>query len=146
MMELLIFNYDHSRTNISAEQVAALPKPFDLIAWRHKGWQWGKEELSHEWFRIVQCDLFSEAELNSFLAPLPRSRSGHEFGLYRAFYFDFTPYPDIIDHFTYLRKVPKVQLNRISVNDTESSNLVIKKLRKPIRNPAYIGDPPDIFE
>jgi hypothetical protein len=70
MPELLLFAQDHSTdTTLDAEQLAALPTQWDLIAWRADGWPWGDEELSHPWFRILSWPDALPADLDILLSP-----------------------------------------------------------------------------
>lgn len=143
MAELLVFAHNHQNDplnkNISLEQVSLLPKPYDLIVWKPDGWAWGDQELTHNWFRIILCDSFTDSDLNSFLSPLPASKSNHQFALFRAFYIDFTAFPTVISHFHQKRTVPKFQV---------PVNLQVwpkKVARTPITNPNFVGEPPDII-
>ena len=72
-MELLLFKWDHSTQSIptpSIAQIAALPKPYDLVIWRAPGWRWGVEELANPWFRILVWHEADSRELDTLLSPL----------------------------------------------------------------------------
>ena len=102
MPELLLFAFDH-RTAIptpSIAQIAALPKPMDLITHQADGWPWGSEELANPWFRIVHWPDALPADLDALLSPL--RPSGGSVGLggtpgtpaflgqYRGFHLDLS--------------------------------------------------------
>ena len=72
MPELLLFAFDH-RTAIptpSVAQIAALPKPMDLVTHQADGWPWGASERNHPWFRIVHWPQALPADLDALLSPL----------------------------------------------------------------------------
>jgi hypothetical protein len=77
MPELLLFAWDHSTRSVpkpSTKQIAALPKCYDLIAWRDDGWKWGKEELNNHWFRVLCCPNADPRDLDALLRPMLPAR------------------------------------------------------------------------
>ena len=73
-MELLFFKYDHSKATPTptVEQLAALHKPMDLIEAKPDGWNWGTQERTHPWFRLVYLpnSLGTLSEAIQYLSPL----------------------------------------------------------------------------
>lgn len=93
MPELLMFKWDHStqsQPTPSIAQLAALPKTTDLITWQVDGWNWGVEELTHPWFRVVSWLDAVAADLDSLLAPqlsaLDANQQPTTYELYRGFH------------------------------------------------------------
>jgi hypothetical protein len=100
MPELLLFAWDHSTRSVpkpSTKQIAALPKCYDLIAWRDDGWKWGREELAHPWFRVMSCPGADPRELDALLSPLLPARGPNLEPLtleqYRSHYLDIGAAP-----------------------------------------------------
>lgn len=68
-MELLFFKHDHSAdAAVSADQAAKLPQKFDLVDYRPDGWQWGNEELTNPWFRIIVWSVLTDAECQTIVS------------------------------------------------------------------------------
>jgi hypothetical protein len=95
MPELLLFSWDHSTQSVprpSVEQLAALPKRYDLITVQADGWQWGSEELANPWFRVLAWPDAIMAEAQALLSPqLSAVNSNVEpttYWQYRGFYLD----------------------------------------------------------
>lgn len=135
--ELLLFAHDHSKTGSHpVKNLAALPKPFDLVTHQPDGWSWGKEELTNPWFRIVVWHNVSAAELDALLSPMRESGGdpGNPSTLYqyRGFSLSFDE-PGFAAWWTDDKRVaPKY--------DLKTTNLAqAKKPRLAIANPAFIG-------
>jgi hypothetical protein len=73
MAEFLLFKWDHSTQSVplpSPAQLAALPKLFDAVAVQPDGWNWGKEERTNPWFRILAWPTVAMADAQTLLTPL----------------------------------------------------------------------------
>lgn len=99
MAELLIFAWDHATQSTptpSDQQIAVLPKRFDMVTAQADGWNWGTEELANPIFRIISWPSLSltdvEANIEAFLANLPHAVDADlkptTHGGYRAFFMD----------------------------------------------------------
>lgn len=100
MPELLLFGWDHSTQTVptpSTAQLAALPKPFDLITAQPDGWRWGVEELAHPFFRVLAWPAAVLDDALTLLSPqLPTLDSDIDpktYWQYRGFYLDLTNPP-----------------------------------------------------
>lgn len=135
--ELLLFAHDHSKTGPHpAKNLAALPKPFDLVTHLPEGTHWG-ECLTNHWFRIVVWPNAPVAELDALLSPM-RENGGDPgnpavLQQYRAFSLSFEEPGFAAWWADDSRAVPKFILK--SLPDIAKSKLD----RAPIANPAFIG-------
>jgi hypothetical protein len=144
MPELLLFAYDHASAmpTPSVHQIAALPKPYDVITWQRDGWPWGDRELAHPWFRIVVWPDAAAADLDTLLSPLLPSGgvSGtpQHLGQYRGFH--LTLPPALADWWgDHSRAAPKMAMPAMS------SVARLRTARAPIANPAFIGLTPSVI-
>lgn len=150
MPELLLFAYDHRTASPppAVWQIAALPKPGDLITWQRDGWRWGSQELAHPWFRIVTWPAALPADLDSLLSPLPPSGgtlprgtsagTPRYLGQYRGFY--LTLPPTLASWWADAgRPAPSAPM------PTDAVLAAVKTARAAIANPQYIGPDPTVI-
>jgi hypothetical protein len=147
MPELLIFAFDHSAATPppSTAQLAALPKPFDLVTWQTDGWTWGDRELAHPWFRILVWPDAAAGDLETLLAP-QRASGGtpgmpQYLGQYRAFHLDLGAGNENLPpgvaawHADPSRAQAKFTIPRGHPMTVANS----KRARAAVANPAFIG-------
>ena len=153
MPELLLFSFDHATATPkpSVAQIAALPKPFDLITHQADGWQWGATERSHPWFRIVQWPDALPADLDALLSPLlpgggsvglgGTAGTPQFLGQYRGFHLDLSatnarlPSGFLTWWADATRTAPHFAMPATATMTVANSKIA----RSAIANPAYIG-------
>ncbi len=153
MPELLLFSFDHATATPtpSVAQIAALPKPFDLIAHQADGWRWGDQELKHSWFRIVHWPDALPTDLDALLSPM--LTSGGSVGLggtaatpqflgqYRGFHLDLSASnAHLPAGFLTWWADDSRAAQRFTILSGAAMTVANSKLaRAQIANPAYIG-------